>query len=273
MESNYLAAYPFSFFALKRTAGVSCGPFAYRLLFTLGPLLGEAQPGDGGGDALDGALGGVDAEIVVDAVAPLLPGAILIVFGPAAVDGVDTALQLPVGQVLLLVALLPAAAHLAGHIRVHEDAEGFLLLQDVVRAAAHDDAVRLGRHLPQDAALLPVDVAALLQMGVGHQPEAASDMDGKGGDGPVPDDLLYILLGQLRALGDLLDDLLVVVGAAQVLRQAASQLSAAAPELPADGNDLVHPVSSFFLRSVLPVVVSLLYRFRPPVASVFVQKD
>ena len=82
-------------------------------------------------------------------------------------------------------------------------------------------------------------------------------MDGEGGDGPVADDLLYVFFGQLRALGDLLNDLLIVVGAAKLLRQTASKLSAAAAELPADGNDPIHPLASFSLSSVFLLMVIL----------------
>ncbi len=88
----------------------------------------------------------------------------------------------------------------------------------------------------------------------------------------MADDLLYVFFGKLRAPGNLLNDLLIVVGAAQMLRQTASKLSAAAAELPADGNDPIHPLASFSFRSVLLLMVILSYQFWRQVASVSVRK-
>ena len=116
---------------------------------------------------------------------------------------------------------LHAAVQLAGHIRIHEDAERLFIPQNVIGTAANDDAVRLCRHLLKQFVLLGIHIHALLEHGVRHRIKAVPDMNGERSDGLALNDLLHILLRKGRALGDFGDDLLIVIGIAQLFRKAA----------------------------------------------------
>ena len=61
-------------------------------------------------------------------------------------------------------------------------------------------------------------------------------MEGEGGNGLLPDDLLDISLSQIGAPGEVSNNLLVLIGDIQQLRQSASKLPPAASKFPADGN-------------------------------------
>ena len=173
-------------------------------------------------------MGGVDAHVEVFHIPPGAAGIQLVELGPAAVYALDLLLQLPVGQVLFSGAFLPATLQLALHIGVNQDAEGLAVPQDLVGTAAHNDAAGLGRHLLDDLHLLLVNGHRLLKGLVGGRVEAVANVDGIGKGGAMLHNGLDILLRQGGAPGDFLNDLLVVVGKAQLFRQAA-QLPAPLP--------------------------------------------
>ena len=78
-----------------------------------------------------------------------------------------------------IVVALHAALELARLVRVYENAEGIFLLQDVIRAAADDDAVRFLRKLPEQPVLLGEYLDARLQRRIRQHAEAASDVNRK----------------------------------------------------------------------------------------------
>ena len=77
-----------------------------------------------GGKLLDGNCRGVDTHIVIGVLAPDLTAVIVIIPCAVLIDAVDQSAQLFIAQMLMLVSLFTATAHLGIHIRVDEDAEG-----------------------------------------------------------------------------------------------------------------------------------------------------
>ena len=142
-----------------------------------------------------------------------------------------------------LVDLRPAALQLAGHLGIDKDAQGVAVPQNIVRAAADDDAVRLFRHLLQYLALAAENALVLLHQRIIHHHKATARMNGERGHRAVLDDLLHILFRERCAAGNLPDNLLVIIRVTQLLCQAAPKFPAAAAEFPANGDDFVHNVS------------------------------
>ena len=165
--------------------------------------------------------------------------------GAAPVDLSHLPLHLLGSELFVCGLALHATFQLALGVGVDKDAEGIAVLQDIDSAAAYDDAVGLIRQLVQQLGLFGIDGDTLLDQRIGDRGEAAPDMDGEGDGGAAFGDLPHILLRQRRALGDLGDDLLVIVGVAQFFRQAAAQFTAAAAKFTANGNDAMHNIYSF----------------------------
>ena len=62
-------------------------------------------------------------------------------------------------------------------------------------------------------------------------------------------DLPHVAFCKLCALGDLVDDLLVVIGDAEVIGQPFSKLASAASEFTPDGNDLIQVSFLLFAKN------------------------
>ena len=173
-----------------------------------------------------------------------LAGVEAVILRAGLVDAADALFQLAVAEAVAVLALGAAAGDLVGHVGVDVDAERLVVGQDVVRAAADDHAVGLLCQLVQNFRLRGEDAAVDRVDGVlrrgGH---GDGDRDGVVGVDLVLHDLIHVVLRQLAALGDGGDDLLVIVGEAELLCEALADLAAAGAEFPADGDDTIHEVS------------------------------
>ena len=202
--------------------------------------------GQGRDELLDDHTGGVDHQIVVLSVKPLLTGKEFVIVGALAVHFLDVAGKLFVGQRLLVGGRLGAAAlHTGGHIGVDEELEGVVLAENIIGTASDDHSVTLGGKLLDDVVLLGVDLSVEIHGSRGVGKEGPADGDGIVDDGLLFNDAADVILSQAASSCDLGDDLIVVVGVAQLLCQALTKLSAAAAELTVDGNDFAHRCSSF----------------------------
>ena len=188
---------------------------------------------------------GVQADVVVLGEAPLVAGVVAVV-GAALV-------------VLLLEALLGLFRALAvqaddavgaeGVVRVEERVQAVRpVAQDVVRAAAHDDAALVLGEVLDDVVLYNVELVGNGQAAAAgalrvHYPVEEKAAGGAG----VFAALEYVALGEAALLGDLLDELLVIVFPAEPLGCFLCDGPAAAAELAADGYyPNAHFCASFF---------------------------
>ena len=193
------------------------------------------------GDFLDASARGVDADIVVTAVTPALTGKELIVLRAVFVHGPDHLLQIFLDdQLRIVAAFCLTALDLGLRVGVDKDTEGPLFVKDVVGAATHDDAVGAVGGLVNNIALLTEDFLILGPDWVAQQHERAACMDGEGVAGVTLAQVLNILLRQLRPVGNLTHDLLVVICPAKLFGQTFAQLTSTTAEFSADGYDFIH---------------------------------
>ena len=211
-----------------------------------------------GNQRLDVPIRSVDAEVVIELIAPYLPGVVKVIPGAISVHLTDVLADLLVRKMLGALAALQAAPDTAFHVRVYKDAIGRVIPQDEVRAAAHDDAVRLLRQAAQDVALGLIHRLEDLRVVVGGEVDGMVHGDGIEPMGPSLHHLPDIVLRKAGVLRDLLDDLPVVVLAAQRLGKPPAKLPAAAAEFPAHSYDTIHRMTS-------PMVVS--FRCRSSLSS------
>ena len=128
------------------------------------------------------------------------------------------------------------------HIGVDEDVQRIgTVFENKVRAAADDDARPLRGQIADDVGLADVEL-----IGHGHRVDQTHRVGGNrdieqeaAGDGGVFADFLNELVREAALLGHLIDQLLVIVGNSELLGDLLANGSAAAAELPADGNHFV----------------------------------
>ena len=206
----------------------------------------------------------IDDEVVVVYVAPLLAGI-----------AADVARSRPVGLFDLVGGALfvdPVLVHdplaaLFG-IGCNEYAEQlFLLPEDVICAASDDDAAAGGGKLADDVRLGEVSlVRHVAVVGEGH----AHGGVGAGGNGEQEAPAAVFLLlgdeirGQAAFLGRHLDDLFIIEGDTELGGEKLADLSAAAAEFTADGDDKIAHVDTSRIRQVwwTAVVLPLYHKGR-----------
>ena len=220
--------------------------FTFSVLFDPWLIIFFEQLCQRRGKLLDRDRRGVDAEVVVGVFAPDLTAVIMIISRAALVDALDHPTQLLVVEVLVLVGFLATALDLGFEIRIDEQAQGVIVLEDIVSASADDDTIGFLRHLAQYVCLLGVYGGVLAHdIIVGACVERATNGNGEEHAGLLLYNLLYVAFGKLCALGDLLDDLFVVIGDSEVFGKSFSKLTAATAKFTTDGDDLIQGYSPF----------------------------
>ena len=115
----------------------------------------------------NGELSGVETEIVILFLAPLLTGIKSVIDCPVSVDGLDVLSKLSVRRRFPWTGPLPAPPKAALQVPIDKDAKGMGVPQNKVRTSADDDAVGVGGHLHQNFGLLPVHRQVVLWNGAG----------------------------------------------------------------------------------------------------------
>ena len=92
-----------------------------------------------------------------------MSGVKFIIFRTFSVDAENVLLQFSVRHFFILRRFGAAALHPALQVSVNEYAERLKISQNIVAAPSHDNAVRLLRHLRDDAGLFLINRKALLQ--------------------------------------------------------------------------------------------------------------
>ena len=129
-----------------------------------------------------------------------------------------------------------------GHVGVDENVQAVrLILQDEVGAAADDNARTLAGKIADDVRLADVE---LIRHGHGIDQTHRVRGDGNikqeaAGDRGVFADLLDELMREAAFFGDLVNQLLVIIGDAELLSHRLADASSAAAKLAADGDDIV----------------------------------
>ena len=135
-----------------------------------------------------------------------------------------------------------------GRVRKDKDMKGILpVLQDVIRVPSHDDTGAFLRQLENDAALdVPQEVG-----GGQAVHDAGNTLGGEGvREQTAAGRMLAVFLnefgGKSRFHRDLINQLLVIEGNAELIRKHTANGTAAGTELTADGDDfLFHCIASF----------------------------
>ena len=178
----------------------------------------------------------VEAHVVILGLRPCAAGVVLVV---------DLALLVLFGKALFrrfvaLAVLLDDALGAAFHIRVDEDVQAVLALaQDIVRAAADDDAVPLLCQLLDELHLLDVQP-------VEHGQRVRRLRGGRDGKQQAAScaGVLAVLLdkarGEAAAPRNLVDQLMIVKGVAEAFGDQPADGTSAAAELTADGDNRFH---------------------------------
>ena len=187
---------------------------------------------------VDAQRTGVEAQIVVLRFAPVAVGVVLVVDLALAVFFLQTLLR---GLLRLAVQAHNALGAML-HIGMDENMQRVrTVLEDEVRTAADDDAGTLFRQVADDVGLADVEL-----VGNGHRVDqthrVGRDRDIEqeaAGDGGVFTDFLDELVREAAFLCYLIDQLLVIVGNSELLGDFFANGSAAAAELPADGDHFV----------------------------------
>ena len=179
----------------------------------------------------------VEADVIILCLPPDAARVVLII---------DLALLVLLGETLLrcllrLAVALDDAAGAAGHVGADEHMQAVLpVAQDIVRAAADDDALALFRQLLDDLALRDIElivhgeVVVAVALGRGQIEQQA--VAGVG----IFAVLLDVLRRKAAALCDLIDQLAVIERIAELLCDLLADAAAAAAEFTADRNDILH---------------------------------
>ena len=179
----------------------------------------------------------VEADVIILCLPPDAARVVLII---------DLALLVLLGETLLrcllrLAVALDDAAGAAGHVGTDEHMQTVLpVAQDIVRAAADDDALALFCQLLDDLALRDIElivhgeVVVAVALGRGQIEQQA--VAGVG----IFAVLLDVLRRKAAALCDLIDQLAVIERIAELLCDLLADAAAAAAEFTADRNDILH---------------------------------
>ena len=204
--------------------------------------------------AVNAAGAGVEGDIIVLRLAPLSIRVIAVVVCPRLILLAEALLH----TFTVEAVIVHRTIHLVLQGSVDKYMEGIVpILQDVVGAAADDDALLLLRDILNDIALYHIQL--ILQRkhvtsehlsGIGH---VAGDVEQKAA-GNVLALLLDKLLRQTTLLRNAIDQFLVIKCIAEFLRKLAADGTSAAAALTADGDDSLH---SLFRRGKCPLLSSL----------------
>lgn len=209
-----------------------------RARFFWGSLHEFRHGEDRGGGAFGAGGLGVDAKVIGFGFAPGAAGVVAVVVGAAFVDAVDVVFGFFFGEALTLCD--PRDSGFQGGVEEDFEAAG-LGPQDIVRAAADDDAGFRGREATDDGSLGEEGLVA--HGDVVLVEEIAAACDGCGGEieekagGGLFFGFFDELGGEAALFGGELEEGFVVTGDAETLGDGCADFAASAAVLAADGDD------------------------------------
>ena len=128
-------------------------------------------------DVFDDDVGGVDAEIIAAAVAPIVGAEDGMGLGAVFIDLADLLFLVVVGVIDAVGFSMAAALDACGKIGVDENAQRIMLAQDQIGIAADDDAVALAGQLLNQRGLLLQQSGGMFGQIVGQHRQRLTDGD------------------------------------------------------------------------------------------------